>query len=48
VRGIGILGSSDAGSWIRSRNTPEITLSHTPLRRAPAELVTAVDRYARL
>src|SRR5215211_9010262 len=46
VRGIGILGSSHTRSCISAPATPEITLSHTPLRPAPAELVTAVDRYA--
>ena len=48
VRGIGILGSSLAGSWIKPRNTPEIALSHTPHSPSPPELVTRMDRYARL
>jgi hypothetical protein len=47
VRGIRILGSSDAGSWIRPRNTPGITSPDALHCPVPLELVTAVDRYAR-
>jgi hypothetical protein len=48
VRGIRILGSSLAGSWIRPRNTSRITSPDTPHSPAPAELVTPMDEYAEL
>jgi hypothetical protein len=47
VRGIRILGSSFAGSWIRPRNTPGITAQKDPDSPVPLELVTPMDRYAR-
>src|SRR5215216_6961350 len=48
VRGIGILGSSLAGSWIKPRNTPRITPPGIPHSPVSADLVTTVDSYAGL
>src|SRR5215208_7371794 len=48
VRGIGILGSSLAGSWIKPRNTPGSPSPDTPHSPGPLELVTPMDRYAGL
>jgi hypothetical protein len=42
---IGILGSPDAGSWIKPRNTPGITYPDALHSPVPVELVTPVDRY---
>jgi hypothetical protein len=48
VRGIGILGSSNAESWIKPRNTLGIISPGAPHCPAPLGPVTPMDRYARL
>src|SRR5215203_2587396 len=47
VRGIGILGSSLAGSWIKPRNTPGSRPRGARCAPPRYPLVTRMDRYAR-
>src|ERR671912_2292053 len=47
-RGIGILGSSYPRSCIPHPDTPRIAPPDAPHSPAPLELVTPMDRYARL